>query len=80
MLTVADSKTEAGEGRTIPLNSALFGVMVEYATSLQFARVPANAVHGRFAIPRNCGVTRYDCDSSSLQWRSPRTVSALAHS
>ena len=31
MLTVADSKTEAGEGRTIPLNSALLGVMVEYA-------------------------------------------------
>jgi integrase len=30
-LTVGDSKTEAGEGRTIPLNSALLGAMVEYA-------------------------------------------------
>lgn len=30
-LTVGASKTEAGEGRTIPLNSTLLGVMVEYA-------------------------------------------------
>jgi integrase len=30
-LVVGDSKTEAGEGRTIPLNSALHGAMVEYA-------------------------------------------------
>ena len=30
-LTVGDSKTEAGEGRTIPLNSALLEAMVEYA-------------------------------------------------
>lgn len=30
-LTVGDSKTEAGEGRTIPLNSALMGAMIEYA-------------------------------------------------
>jgi integrase len=31
ILTVGDSKTEAGEGRTIPLNSALLEAMVEYA-------------------------------------------------
>src|SRR6266446_364000 len=31
ILTVGDSKTEAGEGRTIPLNSALLAAMVEYA-------------------------------------------------
>jgi integrase len=31
VLTVGDSKTEAGEGRTIPLNSTLLEVMVEYA-------------------------------------------------
>ena len=31
ILTVGDSKTEAGEGRTIPLNSALLGAMIEYA-------------------------------------------------
>src|SRR5258708_1777985 len=31
MLTVGDSKTEAGEGRTIPLNSALLEAMIEYA-------------------------------------------------
>ena len=31
VLTVRDSKTEAGEGRTIPLNSALHEAMVEYA-------------------------------------------------
>ena len=31
ILTVGDSKTEAGEGRTIPLNSALLETMVEYA-------------------------------------------------
>lgn len=30
-LTVGDSKTEAGEGRTIPLNSALLVAMVEYS-------------------------------------------------
>lgn len=30
-LTVGDSKTEAGEGRTIPLNSALLEAMVEYS-------------------------------------------------
>ncbi len=30
-LTVGDSKSEAGEGRTIPLNSALLPAMVEYA-------------------------------------------------
>ena len=29
-LTVGDSKTEAGEGRTIPLNSALVNVLAEY--------------------------------------------------
>jgi integrase len=31
IVTVGDSKTEAGEGRTIPLNSALLAAMVEYA-------------------------------------------------
>jgi len=31
VLTVGDSKTEAGEGRTIPLNSALLEVMIDYA-------------------------------------------------
>jgi integrase len=31
ILTVGDSKTEAGEGRTIPLNSALLETMVEYS-------------------------------------------------
>ena len=31
ILTVGDSKTEAGEGRTIPLNSALLEAMIEYA-------------------------------------------------
>ena len=31
ILTVGESKTEAGEGRTIPLNSALLETMVEYA-------------------------------------------------
>lgn len=31
ILTVGDSKTEAGEGRTIPLNSALLEAMVEYS-------------------------------------------------
>jgi integrase len=30
MLTVGESKTEAGEGRTIPLNSALFDALVRY--------------------------------------------------
>jgi integrase len=30
-LTVGDSKTEAGEGRTIPLNSALLGALVNHA-------------------------------------------------
>jgi integrase len=31
ILTVGDSKTEAGEGRTIPLNSALLETLVSYA-------------------------------------------------
>src|SRR5262249_47623475 len=31
ILTVGDSKTDAGAGRTIPLNSTLLPVMVEYA-------------------------------------------------
>ena len=31
VLTVGDSKTEAGEGRTIPLNSVALAAMVEYA-------------------------------------------------
>jgi len=30
-LTVADSKTEAGEGRTIPLNTSLVDALVEYS-------------------------------------------------
>ncbi len=30
-LTVGHSKTEAGEGRTIPLNAALFDCLVQYA-------------------------------------------------
>ena len=35
VLTVGASKTEAGEGRTIPLNSALLEVMTEYAKVVQ---------------------------------------------
>lgn len=31
IVTVGESKSEAGEGRTIPLNSALLGAMVDYA-------------------------------------------------
>jgi len=31
IVTVGDSKTEAGEGRTIPLNSAVLEALVEYA-------------------------------------------------
>jgi integrase len=31
IVTVGESKTEAGDGRTIPLNSALLEAMVEYA-------------------------------------------------
>lgn len=31
ILTVGESKTEAGEGRTIPLNSPLLAAMIEYA-------------------------------------------------
>jgi hypothetical protein len=31
ILTVGESKTEAGEGRTIPLNSTLLNAMVEYS-------------------------------------------------
>jgi integrase len=31
IVTVGDSKTEAGEGRTIPLNSALLDALMEYA-------------------------------------------------
>jgi integrase len=30
ILTVGESKTEAGEGRTIPLNSVLLEAMIEY--------------------------------------------------
>jgi hypothetical protein len=31
LLIVCDSKTEAGEGRTIPLNTALLDVLVDYS-------------------------------------------------
>jgi integrase len=35
VLTVGDRKTEAGEGRTIPLNSALLVAMVDHAKGTQ---------------------------------------------
>ena len=60
ILTVGDSKTEAGEGRTIPLNSALLEAMVEYSKwySKRFGTIQSEWYQFPFGRPRPCDPTR----------------------
>src|SRR5262249_31543722 len=59
-LTVGDSKTEAGEGRTIPLNSELLGAMVEYSKwyTKRFGSVQPDWYVFAFGKPRPHDPTR----------------------
>jgi integrase len=60
ILTVGDSKTEAGEGRTIPLNSALLSAMVDYANwyTGRFGTIQPEWYVFAFGKPRPCDPTR----------------------
>jgi integrase len=59
-LTVGDSKTEAGEGRTIPLNSALLEAMVEYSRwyTKRFGTIQPEWYMFPFGKPRPSDPTR----------------------
>jgi len=59
-LTVGESKTEAGEGRTIPMNSALLAVMVDYAKwyTKQFGTIQPEWFVFPFGKPRPNDPTR----------------------
>jgi integrase len=60
VLTVSDSKTEAGEGRTIPLYSALLDAMIEYAKwyTKRFGTIQPNWYVFPFGKPRPNDPTR----------------------
>jgi integrase len=60
VLTVGDSKTEAGEGRTIPLNSALLEAMIEYAKwyTSRFGTIQSEWYVFPFGSPRPKDPTR----------------------
>jgi integrase len=60
ILTVGVSKTEAGEGRTIPLNSVLLGAMVEYSKwyTLRFGTIQPEWFVFPFGKPRPTDPTR----------------------
>jgi len=59
-LTVGDSKTEAGEGRTIPLNSALLEAMVDYSKwyTQRFGAIQPDWYVFPFGKPRPTDPTR----------------------
>jgi integrase len=60
IVTVGDSKTEAGEGRTIPLNSALLEALVEYAKwyTTRFGTIQPEWYVFPFGKPRPVDPTR----------------------
>ena len=60
VLTVGHSKSEAGEGRTIPLNSALLEAMVEYANwyTTRFGTIQPKGYVFPFGKPRPNDPTR----------------------
>ncbi len=60
VLTVGFSKTEAGEGRTIPLNSVLLGAMVEYSKwyTQRFGTIQPKWFVFPFGKPRPADPTR----------------------
>src|ERR1700730_18519232 len=60
VLTVGDSKTEAGEGRTIPLNSALLEAMVDYSKwdTKRFGAIQPDWYVFPFGKPRPTDPTR----------------------
>ena len=59
-LTVGESKTEAGEGRTIPLNSLLLKAMVDYSKwyTRRFGAIQPEWYVFAFGKPRPADPTR----------------------
>jgi integrase len=79
IVTVGDSKTEAGEGRTIPLNSALLEAMVEYATwyTERFGTIQPEWYVFPFGKPRPKDPTR-PMVTLKTSWNNVRTKAGVA--
>ena len=73
-LTVGDSKTDAGEGRTIPLNSALLDAMVEYSRwyTKRFGAIQPDWYVFPFGKPRPNDPTR-PMVTLKTSWNNART-------
>jgi integrase len=74
ILTVGESKTDAGTGRTIPLNDDLFAAMVEYAKwyTGRFGTLQDDWYVFPFGRPRPVDPTRPQT-SLKTAWRNART-------
>lgn len=79
ILTVGASKTEAGEGRTIPLNSALLEVMVEYANwyTQRFGTIQPEWYVFPFGKPRPADPSR-PMVTLKTSWRNVRKNSGVS--
>ena len=78
IVTVGHSKTEAGEGRTIPLNSALLEVMVEYAKwyTKRFGTIQPDWYVFPFGTPRPNDPTR-PMVTLKTSWSNVRTKAGV---
>jgi integrase len=78
VLTVGDSKTEAGEGRTIPLNSVLLEAMIEYAKwyTKRFGTIQAEWYLFPFGKPRPRDPTR-PMVTLTTSWSNARKRAAV---
>src|SRR5207244_12712518 len=73
-LIVGDSKTEAGEGRTIPVNAILFAALVEYSKwyTKRFGTIQPGWYVFPFGKPRPKDPTK-PMVSLKTAWRNVRT-------
>jgi integrase len=78
ILTVGDSKTEAGEGRTIPLNSALLETMIDYARwyEQRFGAIQPEWYVFAFGRPRPNDPTR-PMVTLKTSWNNARTKAGV---
>jgi integrase len=79
ILTVGVSKTEAGEGRTIPLNSAVLGAMIEYSTwyTERFGTIQPEWFVFPFGKPRPTDPTR-PMVTLKTSWSNVRKVAKVS--
>ncbi|HXJ44922.1 MAG TPA: site-specific integrase [Bryobacteraceae bacterium] len=78
ILTVGESKTEAGEGRTIPLNSTLLEAMVEYEKwyAKRFGKIQPEWFVFAFGKPRPNDPTR-PIVTLKTSWNNVRTKAGV---